>query len=114
MKPAPGNLLLAEPFLKDPNFKRTVVLLCEHNEDGAFGLVLNKKLEFKVDDVLPEFPIENIDLYYGGPVGPDTLHFIHQYGDLIEGSLKRKDDIYWSGNFEQIKLMLADYPPQAK
>ena len=106
MKPAPGNLLLAEPFLKDPNFKRTVVLLCEHNEDGAFGLVLNKKLEFKVDDVLPEFPIENIDLYYGGPVGPDTLHFIHQYGDLIEGSLKLKDDIYWSGNFEQIKLML--------
>jgi len=106
MRPKAGDLILAEPFMKDPNFKRTVVLLCEHNEEGAFGLVLNKKLDFKVDHVLPDFPVENLDLFYGGPVSPDTLHFIHQYGDLIEGSLHLKDNIYWSGNFEQIKLML--------
>ena len=55
---------------------------------------------------MPEFPVENIDLFYGGPVGPDTLHFVHKYGEMIEGSLHLKDDIYWSGNFEQIKLLL--------
>ena len=106
MDPQKGDILLAEPFMKDPHFKRAVVLLCEHNDDGSFGLVLNRKLDFNVDDVLPEFPIEKIDLYYGGPVSPDTLHFIHSYGDLIEGSIKLKEGLYWSGNFEQIKLML--------
>jgi putative transcriptional regulator len=101
-----GDILLAEPFMRDPHFKRTAVLLCEHNEDGSFGLVLNRRLDFKVDHVLPEFPAEDIDLYYGGPVSPDTLHFIHSYGDLIEGSIALNKDVYWSGNFEQVKLML--------
>lgn len=106
MDPTKGDILLAEPFMKDPHFKRTAVLLCEHNEEGSFGLVLNRKLEFKVDDVLPEFPQPDIELYYGGPVSPDTLHFIHSCGDLIEGSVQLRENLYWSGNFEQIKLML--------
>jgi putative transcriptional regulator len=105
MEPKAGDLLIAEPFMKDSNFKRSVVLLCDHNEDGSFGLVLNRKLDLKVNDVMPEFPGENVDLYYGGPVGTDTLHFIHSYGDLIEGSVHLKSNIYWSGNFEQIKLL---------
>jgi putative transcriptional regulator len=105
MEPKAGDLLIAEPFMKDANFKRAVVLLCEHNADGTFGLVLNRKLELKVNDVMPEFEGENVDLYYGGPVGADTLHFIHSYGDLIEGSVHLKNNIYWSGNFEQIKLL---------
>lgn len=105
MKLKAGDLLLAEPFMKDSNFKRSVVLVCDHNEKGSFGLVLNRKLELKVDDVLPEFGHENVELYYGGPVGTDTLHFIHSYGDLIEGSVHLKGNIYWSGNFEQIKML---------
>lgn len=96
---------MAEPFMKDPNFKRTVVLLCEHNDQGSFGLVMNRKLDMKLDHVLPEFPVENIDLFYGGPVSPDTLHFIHAYGDLIEGSIQLMEDVWWGGNFEQVKLM---------
>ena len=105
MEPKAGDLLIAEPFMKDNNFKRSVVLLCEHNDKGSFGLVLNRKIELKVDDVLPEFAMDNIDLFYGGPVGTDTLHYIHSYGDLIEGSVHLKDNIYWSGNFEQIKML---------
>ncbi len=100
-----GDILLAEPFMKDENFKRTVILLCEHNDDGSFGLVLNKKLELYVTDVLPEFPAEKIVLYAGGPVGLDSLHFIHTYGDLIEGSIQVREDVYWSGNFEQVKML---------
>ncbi len=105
MKLHKGDILLAEPFMKDGNFKRSAVLLCDHNEEGSFGLVLNRKLDLFVDDVLPDFPAENIELYYGGPVGPDTLHFVHSYGDLIEGSVPLKNGIYWSGNFEQIKML---------
>ena len=100
-----GDILLAEPFMKDENFKRTVILLCEHNLEGSFGLVLNKKLELKVNDVLPEFPSIDINLYAGGPVGLDSLHFIHTYGELIEGSIPVRDEVYWSGNFEQVKML---------
>lgn len=100
-----GDLLLSEPFMADPNFKRTVVLLCDYNAEGAFGLVLNRRLEYTLTDVLHEFPVAGLDLYYGGPVSPDTLHYIHRCGDLIEGSIHLRDDIWWGGNFEQIKLL---------
>ncbi|MEZ5007542.1 MAG: YqgE/AlgH family protein [Chitinophagales bacterium] len=105
MEVTTGDILLAEPFMKDENFKRAVILLCEHNDKGSFGLVLNKKVDLKVNDVLPDFPMKNIDLYAGGPVGLDTLHFIHTYGELIEGSIPVREDVYWSGNFEQVKML---------
>ena len=47
--PAPGILLIADPFLKDPNFMRTVVFLCEHQDEGSFGFVLNKNYEYSLD-----------------------------------------------------------------
>ena len=51
---AAGVLLIADPFLKDPNFMRTVVLLTEHREDGTIGFVLNRKYENTLDELLPE------------------------------------------------------------
>ncbi|ROS30508.1 YqgE/AlgH family protein [Cellulomonas sp. PhB150] len=69
-----GQLLVATNRLQDPNFRRTVVLLLEHNEDGAFGVVLNRPLEVEVDDVLPGWS-EVVDgpslVFQGGPVGLD-------------------------------------------
>lgn len=106
MKPQAGDLLLAEPFMKDENFKRGVILLCEHNEEGSFGLVLNRKLDFNVTDVLPEFPVDDIELFYGGPVGQDTMHFVHTCGNMIENAREIQDGIFWSGNFEQITMLL--------
>lgn len=105
MKVRAGDILLSEPFMKDENFKRAVILLCEHNQQGSFGLVINKKMDLCIQDVLPDFPIDDIELYAGGPVGLDSLHYIHTYGDLIEGSIHVKDNVYWSGNFEQIKML---------
>ena len=49
-----GKLLLAGPTLKDPNFDRTVVLITEHNEDGAMGLVINRPSEATVGDAVPD------------------------------------------------------------
>ncbi|HWJ84659.1 MAG TPA: YqgE/AlgH family protein [Cellulomonas sp.] len=69
-----GQLLVARNQLQDPNFHRTVVLLLEHNEDGAFGVVLNRPLEVEVDDVLPGWG-DVVDqprrVFQGGPVGLD-------------------------------------------
>jgi putative transcriptional regulator len=99
-----GDILLAQPFLKDPNFKRKVILVCEHNEEGSFGLVLNNRLDYKINDIL-EFPQFNADIYQGGPVSLDTLHFIHRYGELIEGAVRLKGNLFWSGNYDQVKML---------
>lgn len=105
--PAAGQLLLSEPFMSDPNFKRTVVLLCELLEDGgSVGFILNKTLNIKVCDALLDFDDIKNDLYYGGPVAQDTLHYLHTYGDLIEDSLHISENIYWGGNFDQLTNLM--------
>ena len=83
--PGPGILLIADPFLKDPNFLRTVVFLCEHREEGSFGFVLNRKYENTLDELIPEVEGFKLPVFYGGPVQMDTIHFLHQYPVDIPG-----------------------------
>ena len=64
IEPGPGILLIAEPFLKDPNFIRTVVLLCEHREEGSFGLVLNKQIEQTLDELITDLEGFPFPVYY--------------------------------------------------
>ena len=52
IEPGPGVLLIAEPFLKDPNFMRTVVLLCDHQEEGSFGFVINRAYKHTLDELM--------------------------------------------------------------
>ena len=106
IKPGKGRLLISEPFLPDPNFERTVVLLCEHNEEGSFGFVLNKPSILKVNEVLED--INNLEeiVYVGGPVQQDTLHFLHRC-ESLENPSKILDGIYWGGDLESL-LFLAD------
>jgi len=98
--PAPGILLIADPFLKDPNFKRTVVFLCEHQEEGSFGFVLNRTYEYTLDELITGVEDLKIPVFYGGPVQMDTIHFLHQYPGKIPGGFKVVDDVYWGGDFE--------------
>jgi putative transcriptional regulator len=101
IEPGPGILLIADPFLKDPNFLRTVVLLCEHKEaEGSFGFVLT------LDELLDNFEGFQLPVYYGGPVQTDTIHFIHQYPYLIPDAVKISNDIYWGGNFETVTALI--------
>jgi putative transcriptional regulator len=98
--PAPGILLIAEPFLKDPNFTRTVILLTEHQDTGSLGFVLNKPLEYTLEDLIPEAAGLKLPVFSGGPVQVDTLHFLHCYPDTIPGSRKLVDGLSWGGDFE--------------
>lgn len=104
--PAKGKLLIAEPFLGDPNFERSVVLLCEHNENGSFGFVLNQTTQLTLKDVIDDEVYAEVPLHVGGPVEQNTLHFIHRLGALVEESIQVADNLYWSGDFEQLKSML--------
>ena len=104
--PAPGILLIADPFLKDPNFLRTVVFLCEHKEDGSFGFVLNRKYENTLGELIPELEGRDVPVYYGGPVQMDTIHFLHQYPDEIPGAQEVIKGVYWGGDFDMVVNMI--------
>jgi putative transcriptional regulator len=101
LAPKKGRLLISEPFLPDPNFERTVVLLCEHNEEGSFGFVLNKPSILKINEVVEDIgKLEDI-VFVGGPVQQDTLHFLHRNTSL-ENAVNICDDIFWGGDFEDL------------
>lgn len=102
--PRRGDLLISEPYLPDPNFERTVVLLCEHDENGTFGFILNKPSNTVFDDVFEEVKGFNETLYIGGPVHEDSLHFIHRDFDTLQSGSKVKNEIFWGGDFD---LLLA-------
>ncbi len=109
LKPSKGKILISEPFLVDYYFKRSVVLLAEHNEDGSFGLIINKPVEMYLHDMIKNFPEFNAPVYLGGPVKTDNLYFIHTQGDLIENSMEILDGLYWGGDIEHVKeLILID------
>lgn len=101
-QPKKGDLLLSEPLLPDHNFDRTVILLCEHNEEGSFGFVLNKLSILKVDEVLQEIQSFDNSLYVGGPVQQNTLHFIHNIPILMDSGQQIMNDLYWGGDFDQL------------
>jgi putative transcriptional regulator len=94
-----GLLLISEPFLPDPNFERTVVLICEHSQNGSFGLILNKPTHYLMKDVSDTLDLEQT-LFSGGPVEPNSLHYIHRIPEL-QGSLELKNKVFWGGNYEQ-------------
>ena len=98
LKPEKGRLLISEPFLPDPNFERTVVLLCEYNDDGAFGFVINKPSILKLNEIVEDLRFEEL-AFVGGPVQQDTLHFLHRNAAL-ENAVQIRDRIYWGGDFE--------------
>lgn len=104
-----GILLVSEPFMQDSNFKKTVILLCDYTEDeGSVGFVLNRPTNFHLNELISDFPEFEGKVYYGGPVGNDNIHYVHRKGDLIEGSREICDGLYWGGNFDKIKFLIAN------
>ncbi|MDX8339260.1 YqgE/AlgH family protein [Draconibacterium sp. IB214405] len=101
--PQKGRILIAEPFLAGNYFNRSVVFLVAYSNKGAVGFILNKKVDFPVQDVFPDFPDFNADVYLGGPVSTDSVYFIHKLGDKLPGSIHVMGDLYWGGDFEVLK-----------
>ena len=102
IEPASGILLIADPFLKDPNFLRTVVFLCEHKDEGSFGFVLNRQYENTLDELIPELEGHKLPVYFGGPVQVDSIHFLHQYPEEIPGGQEVIKGVYWGGDFDAV------------
>lgn len=103
--PSKGKILVSEPYLPDPNFERTIILLCEHNEEGSFGFIMNKPSLAKLGDVMQDLSDFDAPVFIGGPVQQDTLHYIHRIPNLEE-SIEVMDGIYWGGNFDQLVTLI--------
>ncbi|HEX3691122.1 MAG TPA: YqgE/AlgH family protein [Solirubrobacteraceae bacterium] len=96
MDSARGQLLVAGPGLLDPNFWRTVVLIVEHSEEGALGLVLNRPSETTVGEAVSELEqLLELDepLYVGGPVQPSALIVLAEFDQPTEAALIAFEDI---------------------
>ncbi len=104
--PKKGRVLVSEPFLKDTYFKRSLVLLTEHSNDGAVGFVLNKPLDIKASEVINDFPSFDASVSIGGPVSTNTIHYLHTVGNLIPNSIHILENVYWGGNFEIMRNLI--------
>ena len=90
-----GKLILAGPTLLDPNFRRTVVLIVEHTEDGAMGLVLNRPSTATVSDAVPDLDwlAESEErVYVGGPVAPNGVIVLAEWEDPQHAAVLVEDD----------------------
>ena len=104
-----GSILVSEPFLSDDYFSRSVIFLCDHNEDGSFGFVLNKYVENELTDFVKDFPQTDAKVSLGGPVDTTNLFYVHALGDKIPNSIPCTKDLFIGGDFKALReLLLID------
>jgi putative transcriptional regulator len=105
-----GCLLISYPFLDDHYFARSVILLCEHNDDGSFGFVLNNYIELDLHKLDDKFPDIAARISIGGPMSKENLFFIHRLGKEINGATIITPGIYYGGDFDELSNKLALHP----
>ena len=99
-----NHFLVAMPGMKDPYFQRSVIYVCEHNEDGAMGLMINAPIDITIGKMLekvdvepshPQLQKESLEkpVLNGGPVSEDRGFILHQPKDDYESSIKMTDNI---------------------
>ncbi len=113
-----NQFLVAMPGLEDENFVHTVSLLCEHNDAGAIGLVINKPTELKLGEMMEQMGLEHAELdddaivYWGGPVQPERGFVIHGEPGGWESSLKLADDLYITTSRDILRAIGIGEGPQ--
>jgi len=106
VRPQKGKVLISQPFMMDGCFRRSVVLLAEYSKKGALGFVLNKRMQICIDDLINDFPAEDMPLSIGGPVAANTLHYLHTFSHIPD-AIEIVNGIYWGGNFEVVRKLLS-------
>jgi putative transcriptional regulator len=108
-----GTLLLANGSLMDPNFRRCVVLLCEHNSDGSYGLILNRPASATLAELFPDHPVLKKSaetVWLGGPCEPNRIQVLHNCDAPELQSFKICDGVYLGAKFEEIVRMKLESP----
>ncbi len=108
-RPARGMFLVAEPDLLDPNFARSVVLLIDYGENGAAGVIVNRRTEARLVDLLPD--IEDTEgaagrVFLGGPVSPEGVLVLLRADAAPEASRPVFDDVYVSASRDVLERLV--------
>lgn len=112
------QMLIAMPAMADPNFSRSVTLLCQHNEEGAIGITINRKSSFTLGELLFQLniPCENEEIssqlvLEGGPVSPDHGFVLHTPVDGFDSSIQINDDIMVTTSRDVLTAIAAGNGP---
>ncbi len=97
---------MSDPFMLDSNFKRSAILLCDHRPESTVGFILNRPLGMKINQLVADFPEFNSEVFFGGPVATDTIHYVHNVGQMLDDSIKVMSGIYWGGDFKKLKFLI--------
>lgn len=95
-----NHFLIAMPQLDDPNFFHSVTYLCQHDEEGAMGIIINQPLDMRLNEILEHLEIEHTDtaiglqtVFFGGPVQPDRGFILHPPAKNWQGTMFISDEI---------------------
>ena len=106
-----GIFLVANPSLRDPNFRQAVILLCEHGREGALGVVVNRPTKINITEVLPQVPIlegQHHMVYAGGPVQQNNLLILYRIPEGLEDTHHVFDGVYLGGNMNVVKDLVQN------
>lgn len=109
-----NQFLIAMPQLADPNFSRTLTLICEHTEEGALGLVVNRSLDLRVAQLLEHMSLETHDselaqqpVYYGGPVEMERGFVLHRPVGAWESTITLSETVGLTASRDIIQAMAS-------
>ena len=109
-----GTFLVASPELADPNFSRTVVLICEHGADGSLGVIVNRRTRLLLSEVLPDVPVlkgTSYHLFSGGPVQRHGILMLFRIEQQPATSLEVLDGVYFGDNMEALEHIITNPHP---
>jgi putative transcriptional regulator len=114
-----NQLLIAMPGMQDPNFSTTVTLICEHNDDGALGIIINRPLDLKLSGLFEQLSVAGADpvvaaapVVSGGPVGTERGFVLHDFEHSYENTLSVSDDIQLTLSRDVIDSMASGDGPR--
>lgn len=113
------HLLIAMPALADPDFSRAVTYICEHSDDGALGIIINRPGDLRLADVLSQMNLDastdeiaDRPVYLGGPVNPERGFVLHTGQDEWEASLRVGDDINVTSSRDVLEAIARGEGPE--
>lgn len=105
-----GSFLIATPDIENGIFFRSVILICEHNANGSFGLVVNKHIEIELpEEILNVQNLENanVKILAGGPIQTNQMMLLHTSNTIPKQTLKICDDVYLGGDLQFLQDVLT-------
>ena len=104
-----GYFLIANPVLSDPNFSRTVILLCNHDDEGSFGLVINRSAPIDPKEVFGQMGMSGFPsgkIYVGGPVSPTQVFYLCRSEETLAELDKICEGVYMGMSWELLDNLM--------